>query len=521
MLGATCGAVCADPNTIDPLHGPFVSDAAVIRLLDCPTMDCKGPLNFGQLLSAREPRTQAALSASNPFNLPVAAIVLKTIQTDLADIRFAASATDGQLSADFLTDQGSRVELVGVVNRMDRQFVKDPNLKLSPEQLRCGEVSLIYRFSYSIRDGKQASRLPVTMNIVLPSVPFDNRGGTVTCRSMAQRWLAEIAKPAGRDPSQIATDLFDEKSGPLAFLTGRDILRLELNMQAYRKSAEADDTNFGTEAAYLIRVFKWNDGARAFLPEILRNQIDRDKVLCVSGKPGCAEARARRAKLVAFLQRKDTLSAIDKGTFEIDYGLGVLAKRAISISPGGAHRSENQPYWSAGDGSQAVITDAEVARALEIAKSANIQFSFIKSVEDFRTRLNESTCSGCHQTRAIAGFHFPGADRQETPPANAVLVPGSPQFYGDQPRRTEILGKMAAQSNTRLTEFDLASGYSARPMNRFASQLSGSQLIGGWGGACLTGPVRASSQRQWDCQEGLECERLFDSRTIRVTHGKF
>jgi hypothetical protein len=215
--------------------------------------------------------------------------------------------------------------------------------------------------------------------------------------------------------------------------------------------------------------------------------------------------------LVAFLQRKDTLSAIDKGTLEIDYGLGVLAKRAISISPGGAHRSENQPYWSAGDGSQAVITDAEVARALEIAKKANIQFSFIKSVEDFRTRLNESTCSGCHQTRAIAGFHFPGADRQETPPANAVLVPGSPQFYGDQPRRTEILGKMAAQSNTRLTEFDLASGYSARPMNRFASQLSGSQLIGGWGGACLTGPVRASSQRQWDCQEGLECERLFDS----------
>jgi hypothetical protein len=494
----------------DPLRGPFVSDTEVVQLLDCPTADCGGPINFGRLLSAREPRVASA-GASNPFNLPVASVVLKTIQADLSDVRMAASATDGQLSPAFLTDPGSRVELVGVINRMDRQFIKDPTLHLSPEQLRCGEISLIYRFSYSIRNGKQASRLPVTMNIVLPSVPFDDRKGKVTCQNMAQRWLAEVEKPPGRDASQVVHDLMDDKTGPLAFVTGRDILRLELNMQAYRKSAEADDTNFGTEAAYLIRVFKWADGARAFLPEILRNQIDRDLVLCVSGKPGCAQAAARRANLVAFLQRKDTLSALDKGTLEIDYGLGVLAKRAVSISPGGSHRSENQPYWNAQDPSQAVITDAEIDRALQIARNQKIQFSFMKSVEDFRTRLNESTCSGCHQTRAIAGFHFPGADRKDTQPVNAVLLPGSPHFYGDQPRRMEILRKMAGQRNTRLAEFDLASGYSARPENRFASLLSGTELIGGWGGACLTGPVRASSQRQWDCRDAFKCERLFDS----------
>jgi len=56
------------------------------------------------------------------------------------------------------------VELVGAINRMDRQFIKDPTVGLTYAQLGCGEISLIYGFSYSIRDGKQTSRLPVTLN---------------------------------------------------------------------------------------------------------------------------------------------------------------------------------------------------------------------------------------------------------------------------------------------------------------------------------------------------------------------
>jgi len=42
---------------------------------------------------------------------------------------------------------GSRVELVGAINRMDRQFSKDPTVGLTHAQLGCGEISLIYRFS--------------------------------------------------------------------------------------------------------------------------------------------------------------------------------------------------------------------------------------------------------------------------------------------------------------------------------------------------------------------------------------
>lgn len=508
--GAGFAAKAQQPISRDAMRGPFVYDAEIMRHLDCPDAGCSGPFNFGRLLSAREPRKRATVLASNPFNLPVATQILSTIKSDLSDVRMAAKATDGQLSPNFLTDAGSRVELVGIVNRMDRQFIKDPTLHLSKEQLRCGEISLIYRFSYSIRSGNQSSRLPVTMNIVLPAVPFD-RNGRINCQIVAQRWQSELAKDPARDPQQVVRDLMDVQTGPLAFISGRDILRLELNMQAYRKSAEADDNDFGTEAAYIIRVFKWDDENRLFLPDILRNQVDRDKVLCTLGSDNCADAKARRAKLVAFLQQKDTISAIDKGTLEIDYGLGVLAKRAITISPGGAHRSQNQPYWNADDPQQAVITDAEIERALAIAKRENVRLNFIKSVEDFRARLNESTCSGCHQTRAIAGFHFPGADSGETDAANSVFLPASPHFYGDQPRRMEILQKMASRRNTRLTEFELASGYSARPMEKYAGALAGTQLVGGWGGACLKGPVADRSARAWGCKAEFTCELLFES----------
>lgn len=512
LISFGCQAIAQQAPQPDALRGPFVYDADIMRLLDCPTTECNGPFNFGRLLNAREPRKRATMLASNPFNLPVATKILSTIKSDLSDVRMAAKATDGQLSPNFLTDAGSRVELVGVVNRMDRQFIKDPTLRLSKEQLRCGEISLIYRFSYSIRSGNQTSRLPVTMNIVLPAVPFDDRNGKITCQVVAQRWLSLVGKESAGDPEQVTKELMDSEKGPLAFITGRDILRLELNMQAYRKSAQADDTDFGTEAAYVIRVFKWDDENRLFLPDILRNQIDRDRILCPVGDQNCAETNARRDKLVAFLQQKDTISAIDKGTLEIDYGLGVLAKRAVTISPGGAHRSQNQPYWNSKDATQAVITDPEIERALDVAKKANVRLNFIKSVEDFRTRLNESTCSGCHQTRAIAGFHFPGADRRGTDAVNSVLLPASPHFYGDQPRRMEILEKMASRRNTRLTEFELASGYSARPMEKYAEVLAETQLIGGWGGACLKGPVRSASARAWDCKWGLACELLFDSK---------
>ena len=493
------------------VRGPFVSDPAVITELDCPNGRCDGPLNFSRLMQARASVPQpVGASGGNPFNLKVARQVRETIEADLDELAARLHVGEFQLSRRFLTDENSRVDLVGVINRMDRRFIKDTSQGLRPDQLACGEISLIYRFSYSLQDRDQQSRLPVTLNIVFPALPSDTKGGTIACRTVAQRWLDTVRTPANSDPKKAAADLLDAARGPLAFIDGKDLLRLELNMQAYRRPA-SDVTDFGTEAAYVLRVFKWLPDKGYFDPDFMRNQLDRDKVLCNPSAPAnCAANRQRRQQLVDFLSRQDTLEDLDKGTMELDDGLKVIAKRGISISPGGSHRSNNQSYWNAVADDQQVISDDEIQKALDAAGRNNAQFSFIKSKEDVRARLNESTCTGCHQTRAIAGFHFPGADRAGTSPVNSVLLPGSPQFYGDQARRMEILEKIAG--GRPLTQYELATGYSARPMNKYRAALDSTQLIGGWGGTCLIDAAMAGSQRQWTCRDGFACAELFASR---------
>lgn len=491
------------------LHGPFISDPDVVTELEA------SQLSFERLMQARDPKHAAA--GQNPFNLPVAQLLLQTIQSDLTDLRVTAGATEGQLSPSFLTDPGSRVELVGVINRMDRQFIKDPSSGLTRRQLGCGEISLIYRFSYSIRDGKQASRLPVTLNMVFPALPSREVAPPLTCADIARRWLDEMGRPFEGDAKARAAALLDKKSGALAWIDGRDLIRLELNMQAFRKSASVDATDFGTQAAYLIRVFKWDPKQKLFFPSFLRDQVDRSKVLCDAkdSPSGCAAKRERRKKLVAYLSQPAVVASIDKGTLELPYDDDFLATRAVTTSPGGSHRSGNQPYWNAPDESQQVITDAEIRAAMKSARDHGEAFSFIKSEEDFRTRLNEMSCTGCHQIRAIAGFHFPGADRAATPRVNAVLLPGSPHFYGDQPRRAEIVRQMARNRAQRLTEYELAASYSARPMKRFTDALSDTQLIGGWGGTCIIDSALPGTRRQWPCRSdhGLVCAQLFKSQS--------
>jgi hypothetical protein len=274
------------------LRGPFVSDPAVVMLLECPTSACEGQLNFARLMQARSPEEN--VMGQNPFNLAVAAEILATVKSDLTDVRTTANATEGQLNPDFLTDPGSRVELVGAINRMDRQFIKDPTVGLSHAQLGCGEVSLIYRFSYSIRDGKQVSRLPVTLNMVFPALPSRTVARSVDCANIAQRWIDESRKPAGRTPQQQAADLLDRAHGPLAYIDGRDLIRLELNMQAYRKGASSDTTDFGTEAAYLIRVFKWDRNLKLFWPEFLRDtdRSHQSALQCIGHQGGMRGERA-------------------------------------------------------------------------------------------------------------------------------------------------------------------------------------------------------------------------------------
>ena len=214
-------------------------------------------------------------------------------------------------------------------------------------------------------------------------------------------------------------------------------------------------------------------------------------------------------------QGPNAIGDVDNGLLNIPQPF--LACRAISISPGGASRSGNQPFWNAALSSEQIISDQEIATALRRYRQRfPDSLGFIGTVEEFRTRLNDASCSGCHQTRAIAGFHFPGADRPGGSPVNAVYLPGSPHFFGDQLRRMEILEAIA---NGDTPDFRaLAMSYAARPFNRFealkpdpaAPPDERMQLVAGWGGTCLTEPA-AGEVRKWGCAEGLVCQSVFKS----------
>jgi hypothetical protein len=363
------------------LRGPFVSRPDVVPLLECPNSDCRGPLSFVQLIEARLPPSATRTMANdNPFNHPVAEQIRTIISGDIEERSGKWGLADDKLNQKFLTDPNSRVQLVGIVNRMDRQFIKDP-ARAAGEQRNCGEISVIYRFFYSIRDGRQSSRLPVTMNLVFPAVPSDTRGGAITCAAIAQRWLDEMARPLDRSPAQIVRDLTDPSSGPLSTISGHDLERLELNVQAYRAPTSASPAvGFGTRSEYIIRVFEWSKKQGIFIPRFLNNQIDRDQLLCAPNDTGdCALKEALRRKLVSYLQSPATVSAIDLGELDIPLSIAVrdrsgqlhraLAARGISIAPGGSHRSGNQPFWDSNSAklssTQEIISDDEISVALQ------------------------------------------------------------------------------------------------------------------------------------------------------------
>lgn len=505
------------------LAGPFIWNPAVIAKLD--EVDPKGcvasgPLVFGCLIQGQLPEgEQQALddARANPFNLDVARIIRATVDSDLEEYRESDEANDfpdgdpNVLKPSFLTGRYSRIELVGVVNRMDRSFIRN-DLDGVEQHDSCGEISVIYRFSYQ-RYGETVSRLPVTMNVVFPAVPVEVTAGAQTCQDVAKRWRHELEADPNRNAEEVVTDLMDPETGVLSIVAGQAIRRIELNMQAYRIKVSGDTTDLGSTARYIIRVFRWDPKEKVFLPSVLLNQIDRARLLgdldgdANSCDPGTKKVISRQ-KLVDYLTSPAVLGDIDYGTLNIPQEF--LACRAVSVSPGGGARSGNQPFWNSPEPSAQIITDKAMADAMIAYESdPKTQFSFMKSVEDMRTRLNESTCSGCHQSRAIAGFHFPGADRVGAPSANSVFLPGSPQFYADQPRRLEILQKRALGET--VAQYDLASGYASRPLNRFQTELAGTELLGGWGGACVMPGALGETQRQWTCQPDLECRVLFES----------
>lgn len=195
-----------------------------------------------------------------------------------------------------------------------------------------------------------------------------------------------------------------------------------------------------------------------------------------------------------------------------------LATGAIAATPVGFAPSKLQPAFgfvqADGYGNE-VFGESDVIAALKKAAARGVAFENIRSVAGFERRLNDMTCAGCHQTRGIGGFHFPGVDWMAAKPSNSTVVPASPHFFGDQICRRDILTALR-MARRRITPADFravrscAAARNSRPQNmttvgaRIA--ISKSRNVWTTTPASVPGPARrdwpvspSATPHAWEC----------------------
>lgn len=474
--------------------GTAIVDATALRELDLP----HAVAGFGlrRMLDPDGP-ANAVLSNDELFALPAMLPVRQAIDRDIdayadrhrADLASQPRDADDRsrlqlFDRDLLYSAHARFVLAGIVNRMDRAFV-------SPET--CGEIRLIYRLVRTEPRADEPARLPMTLNVVLAAAnPADVAPSRdAACAEVARRWLAM------RDETQTGAALVSrltEADGPLALLQPSQLIRIELNLQVGHQP-KSETHAFRTD--YLMKVFQYDQTTRRFDEAPLEDQIDRDRIL--------ADAKLR-AEFAEWLLQPKHLSAFDRGTVLVPEKF--LARSVIASTPVGFVKSNMQPELGLVESSsadkQSAFSARDVVAALKKAADNGVAFENIRSVAGFERRLNDITCAGCHQTRGIGGFHFPGADWVSSASTPVANVPASPHFIGDQPRRRDIL-----QAFRDGHAPDFSRGFSGRPQLRGDTALLGTEYYDGWGAHCYDARAQDAKDRSfqsWTCAKGLSCQ---------------
>ena len=494
LFALVCGALPARATPEAALErGAAITDPLVLRELD------RGRFGIGRMLWP-ERSADIPLSSGQLFALPSMVPVRQAIDAEfdryIARLKKSLpNETIGvgegfglQLFDRSQLDAGdTRLVLAGIVNRMDRAYV-------APDD--CGEIRLIYRLVRAKVPGTDDKallpRLPMTLNLILKARagPVDHKGTAVSCAEIARRWLAlgELS-PSGRPPE----GKVPVEDDPLDLIHNQSIDRIETNLQIAHapKTATRD---FRTD--YLLKVFRYNGAAQEFQETTMENQVDRDRLLV---------DEVLRRQFKAWLLDPGNLAEFDKGTVLIPEKF--LARGAIAATPVGFDNSALQPAFGLmnGEGANPLFGENDVVAALKNAAADGIKLHNIRSVGGFERRLNDATCSGCHQTRGIGGFHFPGVDWMTPNPSNSTVVPESPHLFGDQARRRDIL---AAMRDGRSPDY--SRGFASRPQLRGATELAGTEYSDGWGAHCYAPGKSAAgndaSFRAWTCAEGLACQ---------------
>ncbi|SEE27420.1 hypothetical protein SAMN05519104_5647 [Rhizobiales bacterium GAS188] len=409
----------------------------------------------------------------------------QSLDNDAKAVFKNGGSPDFRFSSRFIVDKSSTFQLVGVINRMDRAYriIDGHHKKID----NCGEIRFIYRFTYdvvTVDNMEITSRLPITFNVVLNA---KDASDPTPCSVIAKRWLDAGAQTTTGKP---LADFLRSASGPLGNINPSLVDRIEVNFQMLRLPVSSKP-DMGGHAEYLLKIFRRSGPTKPFLVTYLENEIDRTKL---QSDP------ALLGNFKKWLFRPASIAALDQGILDIptDY----LATEAKSISPAGPARSENQPSFG-------LMSDEEIQAALDQYLATGAKLKTVQSVGGFKKRLDDFSCNGCHQTRAIAGFHFPGADRAETITANSVHIPGSAHFFADIPRRRAVIEAFAQKKPV-----DYSRGFSGRPLDRYKTALAGTQLFDGWGAVCYIQPPDGQPDKSfssWTCGTGLECRDLHGS----------
>ncbi len=480
-------------------RGTAVTDPAGLRELD------RGPFGLKRMLSAssssNEPLTDGAL-----FALPAIAPIRKSldeeferyVQRHKAELPNETIGVGPQFDfqlfdRDQLYSNATRFVLAGVVNRMDRAYVAPRG---------CGEIRLIYRLTEidapSVGDHGASARPPMTLNLVLKA-KADTAGATLTCGTIARRWL-ESANWTLTGAALV--EKLTSEGGPLALIGPDNIERIETNIQIAHV-APSPAHEFRTD--YLLKVFDYDPKAKVFEEATLEDQIDRERLL--------SDEKLKR-DFKTWLLDPAHLSEFDRGTVLIPKEF--LAKAVIAPTPIGFSASSLQPAFGLvqGEGDNPVFSTDDVVMALQRAAARGISLQNIRSVAGFERRLNDITCAGCHQTRGIGGFHFPGVDWMAANPSNTLIVPASTHFFGDQVRRRDILTEI--RDGKRV---DYGRGFSERPQLRGSVELAGTEYDDGWGAHCYGMQARAGDKpagndrsfTSWSCAKGLACQVMSEA----------
>lgn len=357
-----------------------------------------------------------------------------------------------QFDARWFRSAEMRFSLVGVFNRLDRRVFYPKS---------CGEVRFVYRMKYdTVQGGKPMSgHLPMTINAVF-MVAEESEGGAPPCAELARSWQ----RPAGEDLVRWLIG-----SGPLGAAQRRrwSLKSVETNLQTIRLQSTVH-TSLAGHIEYALHVFHPRDATSAsFFEARLENMPDVARL--------AADAELRN-ELLALLKQPRTLSAIDRGTLQLPERF--LARRAVSFSPRGLTRLGNRPFRQLFEESDFADLDLTGYRSIRSAKA-------------LVRRLDAASCTGCHQSRSIAGFHHVGTQAEEEPVGPMLLSGASQHLQADLERRRAYVAALARGSQP--------DEFRPLPERQGAGQ--------GFGAPCGLGDP---GFEDWVCDSGFRCRKLED-----------